>query len=66
MRQISTRICVSRERFGVAIFFFDEKTATPFHQSMTVYIKQILLRVNLRVQLFVASKNRLRSNGIVK
>ena len=26
MRQISTRICVSRERFGEAIFFFvDEK-----------------------------------------
>ena len=25
MRQISTRICLSRERFGEAIFFVDEK-----------------------------------------
>ena len=41
-RQISTRICVSRERFGEAIFFVDEKkkTATLFHQSMLVCIKQ--------------------------
>ena len=42
MRQISTRICVSRERFGEAIFFVDVKTATPFHQSMPVCIKKIM------------------------
>ena len=40
MRQISTRICVSRERFGEAIFFVDVKTATPFHQSMPVCIME--------------------------
>ena len=42
MRQISTRICVSRERFGEAIFFVDVKTATPFHQSMPVCIQKIM------------------------
>ena len=39
MRQISTRIWVSRELFGEAFFFFiDEKTATRFHQSMPVSV----------------------------
>ena len=40
MRQISTRICVSRERLSEAIFSVDEKIATRFHQSVQVCIKQ--------------------------
>ena len=42
MRQISNRVCVSRERFGETIFFVNnkKKTATRFHQSMPVCIKQ--------------------------
>ena len=40
--QISTHICVSKERFGEAIFSVDEKKATSFHQSMPVCIKQIM------------------------
>ena len=41
MRQISTRICVSRERLRDAIFPLMKKTATRFHQSVPVCIKQI-------------------------
>ena len=39
-----------------------KKTATPFHQSMR-FTSNKLWWVNLRVQLFVASKYRLRLNG---
>ena len=43
MGQILTRICVSRERFGEAIYFVDKKiTASPFHKSILVCIKQIM------------------------
>ena len=38
MRQISNHICVSRERFGEAIFLLMKKIATPFHQSKPVCI----------------------------
>ena len=41
--QILTRICVSRERLGEAIYFVNnKKTASPFHQSILVCIKQIM------------------------
>ena len=42
MRQISTRICLSREHFGEAIFSLMKKTPTPFHKSFPVCIKQIM------------------------
>ena len=43
-------------------FSLMKKTATPFHQSMR-FTSNKLWWVNLRVQLFVASKYRLRLNG---
>ena len=48
VRQISTRICVSRERFRFT--------------RVCHFASNKLWRINLRVQLFVASKYRLRSN----
>ena len=63
-RQISTRICVSRERFGEAIFFVDEKKKQPHcFTRVCWFASNKVWRVDFRVQLFVASEYRLRSNG---
>ena len=62
MRQISTRICVSREHFDKAIFSPMENTATPFNQSMPVCVKQIMARKTSSA-VICDSKYRLRSFG---
>ena len=64
MRQISNRICVNRERFGETIFFVDGKKKQPHGFTRVCrFASNEIWRVNLRMQLFVASKYRLRSYG---
>ena len=60
--QILTRICVSRERLGEAIYFVNNKKQPLRFTRVFWFASNKLWRVNPRVQLFVASKCRLRLN----
>ena len=60
VRQILTRICVSSECFGEAIYFVDKKQPVRFTRAFR-FASNKIWRVNLRV--FVSSKYLLRPNG---
>ena len=63
VRQRSTRICVSRERFGEAIFFSSMKKKKPDSFTRVCrFASNKIWRVNRRVHLIVPSNYRLRSN----